>query len=128
MGDHVANDPDDNTERDIEDRVRQTSGYRGDILPSTNLYHDLGIYGDDAFYLLKWISETYGMSFENFSFDDFFPGEALVSLLPLRRLLRLRGRPRRPLPLGHLLEAAKRGKWFDPSDDDWRLPNRLEWP
>ena len=111
-------------ERDIADRVRRTCGYQDCLSLSITLYQDLSIYGDDAFYLLVEISKAHGTCFTGFNFAKFFPGEGVLHLYPLRRLLRLRDAPRRPFTFGHLCEVVNQGAWFDPGCVEGRYANK----
>jgi len=43
-----------------------------------SIWHDLGVYGDDAWELLAQLHEALGVSFDGFHFNDYFPSETFL--------------------------------------------------
>jgi hypothetical protein len=72
---------------------------------SSAIYQDLGIAGDKAWELLTDVAKKFITSFEGFEFELYFPEEAEA---------RLPDNMRRRLTVGHLVEVARAGKWFEP--------------
>ena len=88
---------------------------REKVLAQTELYHELGIAGDDAVELLEDVHERFGTSFSDLEFDDYFPVVSEATGGRLSRLLGIRSN-KRPLTFGHLVRVVERGRWFDPED------------
>lgn len=97
----------------IERIVRRYSGTRR-VGSTSRIYHDLSIAGDDAWELLEQLTQEFGTSFDGFPFVDYFPEETEALPAYWGRFFGLRGRWR-PLTLGHLVEVARRGAWFEPN-------------
>jgi hypothetical protein len=90
--------------------VRDTSVYRGTITPESALYHDLRIWGDDAYELLTDLHRRFGTSFQTLNFPVYFPCEG-----PFNDFFAWRARAKRPrLTVGHLIAVVERGDWFEP--------------
>jgi hypothetical protein len=86
---------------------------------STRLYHDLGVYCDEAHdYLQAW-SERFGVDLSGFDFDEYFPREFRGSSWLEQTIYWLvpgLGRPRpaseyRPITLAAVEKAIEAGKW-----------------
>ena len=92
--------------------VRRITGVRR-IVPTSRLFHDLGMAGDDASEVLEEVAAKFGVIFPGFDFDRYFPQENEAFGAHLARMFRLRLR-REPLTLEHLARVADYGVWFDP--------------
>jgi hypothetical protein len=75
------------------------------------LYHDLCIYGDDAYEILSGLHKQFGTNFSKFDFAAYFPQEGGILGLWRQRLF---GKSRMPLTIGHLTAVVEHGEWFDP--------------
>ena len=90
--------------------VRERSVYRGEITREHALYHDLRVYGDDAYEIIADLHSKFGTTFEGFGFTTYFPTEGLFGDFFAWRL-----RDKRPqLTIGHLIAVVERGHWFEP--------------
>jgi hypothetical protein len=65
-----------------------------EIVPESDLYEDLGIWGDDAVELLEKYRERFGVSLIGFDFGEHFPGEGVPLSSPFSW-----NKPRSYLPL-----------------------------
>ncbi|MCC8018335.1 MAG: DUF1493 family protein [Rikenellaceae bacterium] len=76
-----------------------------------SLYHDLGIYGDDAGELLEKYSENFGVSLEGFRFGRYFPHKGDWLPAALWRFITFR-KPRQyeRLTVGDLQKGIDEGK------------------
>ena len=97
---------------EVEAIVRQITG-GADVQPTSRLFHDLGIGGDDAFEMLEQVAERFGVSFSGFQFSRYFPDESEALGAHWARVLHLPLR-RESLTVQHLAAVAERGAWFDP--------------
>ncbi len=79
----------------------------------TELFHRLGIAGDDAAELIDDVHERFGTDFSGFRFDDFFPNEADALGSHVARVLGVRSQ-KKPLTPGHLAQVVEKGRWFEP--------------
>ena len=80
------------------------------IADNTELYYDLGIYGDDMFEFVVWARKEFGIEYP-LELKRYAPGE--MFLLFRRRTLRL-DRMRRPyesFTVRHVLDATRVGRW-----------------
>ena len=97
-------------ERDVTALIQERSVVRDPITPQMALYHDLRLYGDDAYEILSELSKRYGVSFTGFSFSAYFPSEGLLTAL-----LRFRSPENwKRLTVGHLVAVVERRQWFEP--------------
>ncbi len=83
---------------------------RDGISIDSRVYHDLGIYGDDAREFLLEYSEAFEVDMSAFQFANYFPGEPhLLNLL-------LPGSDSKfvPITVRDLVESAKQKKWVAP--------------
>lgn len=88
----------------------------------TRLYHDLGVYGDEAQGYVDELKNGNNVDMSKFVFDDYFPqeipattiwGALICQLFPSRAKL-LRDRlAYAPLPLRLIDQAIRRGQWQD---------------
>lgn len=99
---------------EIEERIQRIHGSKKPIPGSARIYHDMQLGGDDAFELLEGISKTYGVSFEGFRFDDYFPNETEHLWLMWKARFGFPDHKRKPLTFDHLVDVVIRGSWFDP--------------
>jgi hypothetical protein len=83
------------------------------VAMQTELYHQLGIAGDDASELLEEVHERFGTSFFGFQFDDYFPNESDAVGDHVLRLVGFRS-PKKSFTLGHLLTVVSIGRWVEP--------------
>ncbi len=72
---------------------------------SSALFHDLFIYGDDAYEILMDVRKKYATSFEGLHFPDYFPNESGFLLPGLARLLGLGRTHYKRLTVEHLAEV-----------------------
>lgn len=85
-------------------------------MPDTALiYHDLGIGGDDAGELLDEMQDKFGVLFDGFDFQKYFPNEHEIFWLHIAKLLGRTDKAHKPVSIGHLKQVVLRGKWFDPA-------------
>lgn len=86
---------------------------------STRLYHDLGVYGDEAWAYLETLAEGFGVDLSQFEFDDYFPRE-FPGRNWLERTVRWvvpgLGKPRpaseyKPITLAAVEKAIETGRW-----------------
>lgn len=86
----------------------------------TRIYHDLGLYGDIAYWLVEDIAKQVDM--KQFSFERYFPpecygesffGRMMYSLCPFIGAARRSREKYEPLTLQVILESLERGKWED---------------
>ena len=87
-------------------------GKRPRIEPSTRIYEDLLIAGDDAAELLERIQKKFGTSYEGFRFEDFFPNESDALLCRIALLFGFGSR--KTLTVQHLSDVVQAGKWMEP--------------
>ncbi|MBM2769189.1 DUF1493 family protein [Burkholderia anthina] len=83
------------------------------LQPESRLEQDLGVTGlDGVAFIDKW-AETFGVDAQGFPYRRYFgpEGQELLSSLIGLFVKRLRQPERRPLTLGMLAEATRRGKW-----------------
>ena len=104
----------DETFRKVEERLRQISGWTGSITPETEVYADLGTYGDDLFELVTWMHNEFGV--EPVHGDNVFvyaPTE--TSLFPVRklvkRLLGIAPRQYKSLKVRDLVSVIEKKRW-----------------
>ena len=111
----MPSEPNSNEEevrRFLETLVSKLSGYRRPISDDTSLWHDIGIYGDDAWKLFEDIKKHFGTKFPGTDVD-YFPSEGEITFRSLGRLFGLQDkRPR--LTFGHLIVVIRQGQWFEP--------------
>ena len=102
-------------ETKLNELIQHIAGGRRALAPSTAIYHDLFIGGDDAFELLETIARDFEVSFEEFCFTTYFPNETEMG--PISYWMHKLGlfastRPR--LTIEHLLQVIYRKSWFEP--------------
>ena len=78
------------------------------------LYHDLGIGGDDASELFEDLLSAFPIDMTGFEFSRFFPEEADAMWEYWAAKVGL-GTKRPPLTIRHLAKVAKAGVWKDPA-------------
>jgi hypothetical protein len=91
--------------------ARRTGLDASRISMESRLLHDLGLNGDDATEAIQEISDKCSINIEGFDATQYFCGEpTLLSLLWfLRSQRRNRKSEKRPITVGQLVEAARRG-------------------
>ena len=92
--------------------IRRLTGSRRTIDPSTRLWHDLRISGDDAIELFEDIHRQFGTNFFDFEFEPYFPDESEGLFAPVTEWLHP-GRWK-ALTFGHLVQVVDAGTWFEP--------------
>ena|SRR6185437_419132 len=97
-------------ETEIIALLAQWSAIREPITPRSAIYHDLRLYGDDAYELLTEVSKRYSVSFSGFVFSAYFPGEGFLGNF---WAWRAKNKWKR-LTVGHLAAVAECGSWFEP--------------
>jgi hypothetical protein len=85
------------------------------ISPETEIYYDLGIYGDVLYFdLIDWAHREFGTSFEHFDLGAYAPGErgflAMIWRRRRREADRRRGRYR-SFKVRDLVEAIESKAW-----------------
>lgn len=89
----------------------------------SRLYHDIGLFGDTAWWFVEELAKEVDMS--QFCFERYFPpefyGESFAArlffwLVPFASLIRRRRESYEPVTLGMILRSLEEGKWID-SDD-----------
>ena len=90
----------------------------------TRLYHDLGLYGDTAWWFVEDVAKEVDMS--QFCFERYFPSECygeshftrmIYWLCPFVGAARRKRETYEPLTLQVVLESLESGKWADPFSD-----------
>jgi len=99
---------------DLAKRLRAISGRRAIIKARTELWRDLGLYGDDAFELLEAIHTDCGVDFSDLDFTRFFPNETEGTYYWWGRRIGLWRKRFASLTVGHLDAVIARRQWFDP--------------
>ena len=103
----------DETFRKVEERLRQISPRALPITPNTELYRDLGLYGDDlAFDLVLWARREFGVA-GIFRLTDYAPGEMPFRTIwnLLRRIVGKTERQYKSLKVRDLVEAIETKRW-----------------
>ena|SRR5690606_40009680 len=90
-------------------KLRSQWGMRRKIMPSESLYHDIGIYGDDALEFFQYIENEYGVDFTEIRLSDYVPSEGDAKLIPY---FRKRDKRFKRLPISQILKIAEAGKWI----------------
>lgn len=81
-----------------------------EINQNTRLYHDLGIYGDDADEFLEQYTRMFNVKVINFKFSDYFPSEGnLISSLIVRLIFFKSQKKFKELTIGDLIDGIKKG-------------------
>ena len=97
--------------RSLDAIVREVGGRGPDyaISDETRIFHDMRIYGDDAYELLEAIAKTFGTRFDGFDGQAYIPNQGDLTGI---RIARLFGRrfAWRPLTFGHLLNVVEAGQ------------------
>ncbi|OXJ13146.1 DUF1493 family protein [Burkholderia sp. AU6039] len=96
-----------------EELGRPLLGGRLNLQPESRLEQDLGVTGLDGVEFIDRWAETFGVDAQGFPYRRYFgpEGQELLSSLIGLFVKRLRHPERRPLTLGMLAEATRRGKW-----------------
>lgn len=79
---------------------------------ATEIYYDLGLYGDDLYVFLLWVGSEFGAQFR-INLREYAPGEGNFPFL-FRKLRERRERERRPyksLTVGDILAGIEAGRW-----------------
>ena len=92
--------------------VRRISGAR-EVSPSSRVYQDLGVAGDDAWEMLRHLGDRFSVSLTDFDFSRYFPAETEAMGEHWAKMFRL-VKPRPPLTVEHLIAVAERKCWFEP--------------
>ncbi|MCA8298004.1 DUF1493 family protein [Burkholderia sp. AU30198] len=96
-----------------EELGRPLLGGQLNLRPESRLEQDLGVTGLDAVaFIDKW-AETFGVDAQGFPYRRYFgpEGQEWLSSFVGLFVKRLRRPERRPLTLGMLADATRRGKW-----------------
>lgn len=105
--------PDDLVRIGVRDAIRTIIACQPPADDNTALFHDLRIAGDDAWELTELLLRRFSIDATGFDFARYFPNEGDVVPYWLLRLTGLHRRYQR-LTIGHVVEVARRGKWFEP--------------
>src|SRR5580700_7098433 len=84
--------------------------YRGPITDGTEIFYDLGIYGDDVYELSLWVMKEFGVRPHVHLFNS-APGELMFQPLLWRWRQRAQRRPYKSLTVGQVLDAIEAGHW-----------------
>lgn len=95
----------------IVQHVCSTKKHLGD---DVELYHDLSLFGDDAYEIFEEIHNKYGTDFGKFEFSDYFPNETEPIYHWRRKIFGYRDRNRKSFTFGHLVRVVEVGTWFSP--------------
>lgn len=88
----------------------------------TRLYHDLGIYGDDAIEYMQLLQTKFGVDLSGLDVDRYFPPEFegrnklaafLLTLIPFSGFLLRRRRTYPPLTLAMIDSSLRAKRWTD---------------
>ncbi len=97
---------------------------KGEIKKSnmdTRLYHDLGIYGDTAWWFVEELAKKVDMS--HFYYERYFPPEfsgegflqrAFFSMVPFASFIRRRRESFTSITIRMVAESLEKGEWIDP--------------
>jgi hypothetical protein len=103
--------------RHVTEVLLRLSDHRGQaITPSTELYYDLGLAGDDLGDAIDEIRAPFGTNFSPMDLRRYAPNEVShnFGLNLFRAFRQWRGeRTYRSLTVGSLVEAIQRGTWSD---------------
>jgi hypothetical protein len=82
------------------------------VSPESQIYYDLGIYGDDFFELVSWMHEEFGVQTMS-GFGSYAPPEAPFLFLRhfARKLLGCPVPPYRSLTVNEITNIITKGKW-----------------
>lgn len=104
----------DDTFHKVKEHLLKVSGarHRGiPITPETELYGDLGMYGNVlAFDVVLWASSEFGVE-GTFRLDDYAPGEMPGLLRPLARCLGLKKGYYKNLKVSDVVRAIETKRW-----------------
>ncbi|MBV2090282.1 MAG: DUF1493 family protein [Candidatus Thiodiazotropha sp. (ex Ctena orbiculata)] len=102
--------------------IRELWQIKGEISPNTRLAHDFGIAGLDGLEFIEAFSKEFNVKIDGFDWVYYFGPEESVSLISLANYLyeKVQGNEEvscdlSPITLGHLVNYAKKGEWFEPS-------------
>lgn len=102
--------------------IRELWQIKGEISPNTRLAHDFGIAGLDGLEFIEAFSKEFNVKIDGFDWGYYFGPEKGVSLISLAKYLyeKVRGNEEvscdlPPITLGHLVNCAKKGEWFEPN-------------
>jgi hypothetical protein len=108
------------TFRQVEERLRSIAPRRDvPITLDTQLYGDLGLYGDDmAFDVVIWATREHGVSEGFFRLGDYCPGEGNFTWLRIRfaRLFGVQQRQYKSFTVRDLVSAIESKRWPDTSN------------
>jgi Protein of unknown function (DUF1493) len=104
----------DETFRKVEERLRKLLPPRKravPITPETELYGDLGIYGDVlAFDVVMWAHREFGMD-GTFRLDDYAPGEMPIFFRLVAKLIGKKHEYYKSLTVRDVVTAIKTKRW-----------------
>jgi hypothetical protein len=112
VGDRPQRDTD--PEAQVMALIRPFVGKSKKITPSTRLFHDLGIGGDDAWELLESVAKHFGTSFADMEFGAYFSNEGESSIYYWFMRVGLFRSQIRPMTVAHLGAVVSKGSWFEP--------------
>ncbi len=99
-------------EKDVLALVGRFTGQQ--VFTTSELYHDLHLYGDDAGELLDEVHKRYSTSFAGFEFGTYFPNET-EALPRISKVSGLRDRKFGSFTVGHLMNVVRSGSWVEPA-------------
>jgi acyl carrier protein len=116
----------------VKDLIVEVTQVRPDkVHPQAKIEDDLGTTGDDAVELMEKFAERFQVDMTGFDFSVHFGpegGGCLVLLLLFPFWLGKQSdedyRNFQPVTVGHLVQVAQRGAWFDPPPRAHRTSNR----
>ena len=94
---------------------RMTARRHVPITCDTEIFHDLGIYGDDVLELVLWLHKEFGVETTNFNLARHVPGENafLVNWRWLGTLLGIEESQYKSLKVRDILAAIEAQRWPD---------------
>jgi len=95
-------------------RVSRPARTRAPIRPETEIYYDLGLYGDDLFELFRWLRQEFGVEV-HVRLSKYAPSETPWLALPkaFSRLMGQNASRYASLTVGDIVAAIERGRWAD---------------
>ncbi|MEW8053191.1 MAG: DUF1493 family protein [Candidatus Thiodiazotropha sp.] len=102
--------------------IRELWEIKKEITPNTRLAHDFGIVGLDGMEFIEAFAKEFNVKLDGFDWGYYFGPEEGVSLISLAKYLyeKIRGNDEMscdlpPITLGHLVDCAQKGEWFEPN-------------
>lgn len=91
---------------------------RKSITPDSQVYHDLGLRGTDAYELLQFVESKFSVDFAGFRFKRYFHGEYFGVKDIIRYMFGIYDESKARLTVGHLVDVAMAGEWHEPNSEN----------